>query len=152
MTGYDWFTRNHPHLRQVHRIRAVLYSFSGTAGKPVPDTAGVEQMKTIIYDGSRKIRVDTKHDECLYAAPRVSDTSVQRVGKDLYLHTDAEKQTLYYLHLWSTARTAKDKILPVSPSIADRFLREKGLICNLFPKNDPVGRLYAYGYGIAEEF
>ena len=75
-------------------------------------------------------------------------------GKDLYMHvaTDPEKRITYYLHLWSNSRTVKEKIIPLSPSMADRFLKVRGLNCNLFPKNDPVANLYAWGYGIAEEF
>lgn len=111
-------------------------------------------MKTVLYNGSRQIPVDTRHDECLYAAPRpVKNTaSVQHVGKDLYLHMDREKNATYYLHLWSTARATKEKILPLSSQNAERYLRNKGLICTLFPKNDPVASLYRWGYGIAEEF
>ncbi len=111
-------------------------------------------MKTELYDGSRKIKVDTRYDECLYTAPRPlkESSGFQRQGKDLYVHKDYEKKTTYYLHLWSTSRAIKDKIMPVSPATAERFLRGKGLICNLFPKSDPIGRLYAWGYGIAEEF
>jgi hypothetical protein len=111
-------------------------------------------MKTILYDGSRKARIDTAQDECLYAAPRPKKYSpaIQRQGKDLYLHTDAEKKITYYLHLWSMGTKSQDKIMPVSPSTAERFLRGKGLICNLFPKSDPVATLYQWGYGIAEEF
>jgi hypothetical protein len=111
-------------------------------------------MRTQLYDGSRKIQVDTRLDECLYAAPRPSKKSpgFQRQGKDLFIHTDAEKKITYYLYLWSTSRAIGDKIMPVSPSTAERFLRSKSLTCNLFPKSDPVGTLYNYGYGIAEEF
>jgi hypothetical protein len=39
----------------------------GPAGKPVPGMAGVELMKTILYNGGRKATVDTRYDECLYA-------------------------------------------------------------------------------------
>ncbi|ABS55497.1 hypothetical protein Mboo_0979 [Methanoregula boonei 6A8] len=113
-------------------------------------------MKQTLYDGSRKMTVNTRYDECLYLAPRpVSDQpDVKITGKDLYMHiaTSQNKSVTYYLHLWSTSRTVKEKILPLSPSMADRFLKTKGLICNLFPKNDPVANLYAWGYGIAEEF
>lgn len=112
-------------------------------------------MKTTIYDGSRKISVDTKSDDCLYSAPRpVSPASgLNRTGKDLYLHSGPEKDTVtYYIYLWSTSRTIKDKILPVSAPMAERFLRAKGLTCDLFPKDDAVAKLYAWGYGIAEEF
>ena len=111
-------------------------------------------MKTQLYDGSRKIKVDTRFDDCLYAAPRPTRYSpdFQRQGKDLYIHTDHEKKITYYLHLWTAGRRLKDRIMPVSPATADRFLRGKGLTCNLFPKSDPIGRLYAWGYGIAEEF
>jgi hypothetical protein len=42
--------------------------------------------------------------------------------------------------------------MPVSPATAERFLRGKGLICNLFPKSDAIATLYAWGYGITEEF
>ena len=127
---------------------------SGPAGKPVPVTAGVDFMKTELYDGSRKIKVDTRSDECLYAAPRPSKISpeIQRQGKDLYIHTDHAKKITYYLHLWEISGTAKDKIMPVSPATAERFLRGRGLVCNLFPKSDPIATLYNWGYGIAEEF
>ncbi|MDD1701553.1 MAG: hypothetical protein LUQ31_01060 [Methanoregula sp.] len=112
-------------------------------------------MKTTLYYGSRKTVVDTGADECLYSAPRpVSHSSdVNRTGKDLYMHTGSDKdQITYYLHLWSTKRTVKDKIIPLPASMAERYLRGKGLTCDLFPKNDPVAQLYAWGYGIAEEF
>jgi hypothetical protein len=111
-------------------------------------------MKTQLYDGSRKIPVDTRHDECLYATarPKKDTPEIQRQGKDLYFHTDPDKTITYYLHLWNMSRTTRDKIMPVSPSTAERFLRSKGLICNLFPKSDPIATLYNWGYGIAEEF
>jgi len=111
-------------------------------------------LKTQLYDGSRKIRVDTRHDERLYAAPRplTDSPEIQRQGKDLYIHTDHEKRITYYLHLWTMGRTTKDKIMPVSPATAERFLRGRGLACNLFPKSDPIATLYNWGYGIAEEF
>ena len=111
-------------------------------------------MKTLLYDGSRKSRIDTSHDECLYAAPRPAGYSagIQRQGKDLYIHTDSEKRITYYLHLWSIGKKDPGKIMPVSPATAERFLRSKGLVCNLFPKSDPIATLYNWGYGIAEEF
>ena len=112
------------------------------------------ELKTVLYNGSRQVPVDTRHDECLYAAPRPEKTKtmLEHVGKDLYLHMDRERNTTFYLHLWSTARATKEKILPVSPMNAERYLRNKGLVCNLFPKSDPVAALYRWGYGIAEEF
>ncbi|MDD1687329.1 hypothetical protein [Methanoregula sp.] len=111
-------------------------------------------MKTELYDGSRKIRVDTQKDECLYAAarPQKESPDIQRQGKDLYIHTDAEKKITFYLHQWAAGRKTHGKILPVSPSTAERFLRGKGLICDLFPKSDAIATLYRWGYGIAEEF
>jgi hypothetical protein len=129
-------------------------AISGSAGKPVPEMAGVESMKAQLYDGSRKIKVDTRYDECLYAAPRPSHYSpeIQRQGKDLYFNIGHDRKMKYYLHLWTVSRTVKDKIIPVSPATAERFLRSKGLICNLFPKSDPIATLYNWGYGIAEEF
>jgi len=120
----------------------------------VPAVNGVDFMKTELYDGSRKIKVDTRSDECLYSAPRPSKFSseIQRQGKDLYIHTDKEERITYYLHLWSTSKQIRDKILPLSPPNAERFLRSKGLVCNMFPKSDAIATLYAWGYGIAEEF
>lgn len=111
-------------------------------------------MKAQLYDGSRKIRADTRFDECLYAAPRPLKYSpgIQRQGKDLYIHTDYEKKITFYLHLWTISKNLNDKIIPVSPATAERFLRSKGLTCNLFPKSDPIATLYNWGYGIAEEF
>jgi hypothetical protein len=116
----------------------------------------VTKMKQTLYDGSRKTTVNTRYDECLYLAARpVSDAYEAKVtGKDLYMHVsaDPDKRITYYLHLWSNSRTVKEKIIPLPASMADRFLRVRGLDCNLFPKNDPVANLYAWGYGIAEEF
>ena len=113
-------------------------------------------MKLTLYDGSRKTTVNTRHDECLYHAPRPAPggPDVMATGKDLYMHVqaDQEKNITYYLHLWSRSKTIREKILPLSPSMADRFLKNRGLDCNLFPANDPVSRLYAWGYGITEEF
>jgi hypothetical protein len=111
-------------------------------------------MKAQLYDGSRKITVDTRHDECLYAAPRPSKDSPEfrHQENDLYFYTSHDKQITYYLHLWTMSRTTKDTILPVSPATAESFLRSRGLICNLFPKNDPIATLNNWGYGIAEEF
>ena len=116
--------------------------------------AGVGFMKTELYNGSRKTTIDTRSDECLYSAPRPSYDSpeFQRLGKDLYVHKDHEKTITYYLYLWSTSRKIKNKIMPVSPATAERFLRNKGLTCNLFPKSDVIASLYNWGYGIAEEF
>jgi hypothetical protein len=116
----------------------------------------VIKMKQTLYDGSRKTTVNTRYDECLYLAARpVSDASEAKVtGKDLYMHVsaDPDKRITYYLHLWSSSRTVKEKIIPLPASMADRFLKSRGLLCNLFPKNDPVAQLYSWGYGIAEEF
>jgi hypothetical protein len=111
-------------------------------------------LKTQLYDGSRKTKVDTRYDECLYAAPRPLRYSpeFQRPGKDLSIHTSHDKEITYYLHLWTISRTTKDKIIPVSPATAERFLRSKGLSCNLFPKSEAITTLYNWGYGIAEEF
>jgi hypothetical protein len=127
---------------------------SRAGGETGPGKAGAGLMKTQLYDGSRKIKADTRHDECLYAAPRLSTHSpeIQRQGKDLYIHTDHEERKPYYLHLWTIGGTMKEKIVPVSPATAERFLRSKGLVCNLFPKSDPIATLYNWGYGIAEEF
>jgi hypothetical protein len=93
-------------------------------------------MKTVLYNGSRQIPVDTRHDECLYAAPQPAKTSagIQHPGKDLYFHRDRGKNATWYLHLGSTNRTTKEKIPVMSPQNAERFLRSRGLICDLFPK------------------
>jgi hypothetical protein len=127
--------------------------YLGSAGKLIPVLAGVEVMKTTIHEGSRQIKVDTRHDECLYAAPRPQKGSEMPYWvKDLYMHEGPEKKNTYYLHLWSTDTATKDKIMPVSPATMERFMRSKGLVCNLFPKCNPIETLYAMGYGIAEEF
>jgi len=116
----------------------------------------VTDMKTTLYDGSRRTTVNTRHDECLYHAPRPvrGGPEVTATGKDLYMHvqTDQEKKITYYLHLWSKGKAIGEKILPLSQTMAERFLKQRGLDCNLFPRDDPVSRLYAWGYGIAEEF
>ena len=151
--GYDCISSYTPTFDKVN-ARIFLLLRSDPAGKPDLVSAGVELMKTILYNGSRKIRIDTAHDECLYSAPRpeTHSTEIQRQGKDLYFHSDAEEKITYYLHLWSVGKKNTGKIMPVSPSTAERFLRSKGLVCNLFPKSDPIATLYNWGYGIAEEF
>lgn len=113
-------------------------------------------MKQTLYDGSRTTTINTRYDDCLYRAPRPrsSDQNGMITGKDLYLHTGTgpDKKNVYYLYLWSSSNEKKGRILPIMPSVADRFLKNRGLVCDLFPKNDPVDNLYAWGYGIAEEF
>ncbi|MEI8331129.1 MAG: hypothetical protein WCF90_05710 [Methanomicrobiales archaeon] len=111
-------------------------------------------MKTELYDGSRKIKVDTRSNECLSATPMQSKISpgIQMQGKDLYIKTDPEKKITYYFHLWEMSGTTKEKIMPVLQATAERFLRGKGLMCNLFPKNDPITKPYNWCYGIAEKF
>ena len=113
-------------------------------------------MKQTLYDGSRKTTVNTRYDVCLYMAPRPrsDEPGLQYTGKDLYLHTTTgqDSRITYYLHLWSASRKIREKIVSLSPAMADRFLRTRGLECSLFPKNNPAARLYEWGYGIAEEF
>jgi len=113
-------------------------------------------MKMTLYNGSRKTILNSQHDECLYRAPRPASgvPQVTATGKDLYMHvqTKQERKITYYFLLWSQGKKIREKILPMSPSMAERFLMHRGLDCNLFPLNDPVARLYAWGYGIAEEF
>ncbi len=100
-------------------------------------------MKTVLYNGSRQVAVDTRHDEQHSAAPRPVNFSAKfrHAGKDLYLHINREKNATYYLHLWSSTRTAQRMILPVSSPNAERFLMSKGLLCNLFPKSNPGATL-----------
>ncbi|MEN6610490.1 MAG: hypothetical protein ABFC24_06575 [Methanoregulaceae archaeon] len=111
-------------------------------------------MKATLYDGSRKIPVNTKLDSCLYSAARPASHSagIETWEKDLYMHMTRGKPSKYYFHLRSSGKDAQEKIVPVSPSMADRFLRAKGITCNLFPEKSPVDVLYQWGYGIAEEF
>ena len=87
----------------------------GSAGKLVPVTAGVEFMKATIYENSRKITVDTTHDECLYAAPRQNKKSSEMStwAKDLYMHVGPHKKKTYYLHLLATDTATKDKFMPI---------------------------------------
>lgn len=111
-------------------------------------------MKTTLYDGSRKIPVNTKMDTCLYQASGLGThtKSSEIWEKDLYLHMTRGKPSKYYFHIHSVAKNSQEKILPVSPTMADRFLREKGIVCDLFPVTSPVDQLYRWGYGIPEEF
>lgn len=148
--GYVRLSRQNPIFDKTGTRKA----FSWPAGKPAGERPELNVMKAQMYDGSRKIEADTRRDECLYRASRPVRYSpeFQRQGKDLYIHTDHDRKITYYFHFWNTDRTVKDKIIPVSPATAERFLRSKGLICNLFPKSDPIATLYNWGYGIAEEF
>ena len=111
-------------------------------------------MKTTLYNGSRKFLVDTKSDILLFAAPRpassAGDVTIWR--KDLYMHKSGNDQLTYYFHIAANAGMGKEKIVPVSPTMAERFLLSHGLTCSPFKDDSPVARLYAWGYGIAEEF
>ena len=44
----------------------------------------------------------------------------------MHVAVDQDKRITYYLHLWSNSRTVKEKIIPLSPSMADRFLKSQG--------------------------
>jgi len=105
-------------------------------------------------NGSRRVIIDTKRDICLFSAPRDAPLSqgVENWRKDLYMHRTGKDRYSYYFHFTPASGMGKEKILPVSPVMAERFLQERGLTCSPFPENNPVSRLYAWGYGIAEEF
>ncbi len=111
-------------------------------------------MKAILYDGSRRVPVDTTRDICLLSGPHTSPRSgtVQVYRKDLYLHRIRNTGRQFYLHLRHAGKTGKDKVVPVSPVMAERYLLSRGITCNEFPSGEPVSRLYNWGYGIAEEF
>lgn len=111
-------------------------------------------MKATLFDGSRRVIVDTRHDTCLYQAPRNAPKSpdVRIHHKDLYMHRNRNNQLQYYFHIRSTDKLEKDKILPVSPTMVDRFLSRNCEITDTTIMTDPISRLYAWGYGIAEEF
>lgn len=110
-------------------------------------------MKTELYDGIRKVKVNTRQDIRLFSAPRPASPSpeIQWWGRDLYMHVNNQKN-LYYIHLWSTDRTADEKAIPLSPIMAEHFMRQRGINCEMFLPRDPVANLYRWGYGIAEEF
>jgi hypothetical protein len=128
--------------------------YSGPLGNGSEFIFGDDVMKTILYNGSRKFGVDTKYDTLLFAAPRPASTAgdAQIWRKDLYMHKTGKDQLDYYFHLAANAGGSKEKIVPVSPTMAERFLLSHGLTCSPFKDDSPVTRLYAWGYGIAEEF
>ena len=115
-------------------------------------------MRATLYDGSRRVSVDTKRDTCLFTAARpvTPELGIAVWEKDLYMHQGKSGGISYYVHLCPTRKNGKrggrEKILPVSEIMAERFLRTRGLICNLFQKSDAIANLYNWGYGIAEEF
>lgn len=98
--------------------------------------------------------VDTILDTCLLSGPHTSPRSddVQVYQKDLYLHRNKSGQTQYYFHIRPSGMTGKDKVVPVSPVMAERYLLRRGITCNEFPASEPVFRLYNWGYGIFGEF
>lgn len=110
-------------------------------------------MKSTIYDGNKTVRVNTVKDIRLFSAPRPASPSsdIQWWGRDLYVHTH-DRKNLYYIHLWSTDIKAEEKVVPLSPVMAEHFLRSRGINCEMFLPRDPVANLYRWGYGIAEEF
>ncbi len=97
---------------------------------------------------------DTTRDPCLVSGaaipPKASD--VQIFEKDLYLHQTHDRSRQYYFHIRPAGKFGKDKVVPVSPVMAERYLMQRGISCTEFPRNEAVSRLYAWGYGIAEEF
>ena len=111
-------------------------------------------MKAAIYDGSRRIMVDTKRDICLTSGSTVPPASsdVQVFGKDLYLHENPHKSRQFYFHIRPLGMTGKDRVVPVSPVMAEWYLLQRGITCTEFPATNAVLRLYEWGYGIAEEF
>lgn len=151
----DPATRLSPQTRSIAsgvlRCTPVL---SGVIGEwPRPDPWDV-CMKATLYDGSRKTVIDTGQDICLtsgsHASPKSSDARIYR--KDLYMHRTHANPVQYYFHIRPSGKAVKDKVIPVSPIMAERYLMRRGITCSQFPANDAVSRLYAWGYGIAEEF
>jgi len=98
--------------------------------------------------------VDTAHDTCLLSGPHLSPQSgdISAYMKDLYVHRDKSNKTQYYFRIHPAGTIGKDKIVPVSPVMAERHLLSNGITCDDFPASEPVFRLYNWGYGIIEEF
>jgi hypothetical protein len=111
-------------------------------------------MKATLYDGSRRVLVDTKQDTCLFCQNHKSPQSgnVQIYEKDLYMHRNQSRQPDYYFHIHPAGNAGREKVILVSPLMAERFLLRVGISCTEFPDSEPISRLYNWGYGIAEEF
>jgi len=72
--------------------------------------------------------------------------------KDLFLHEDKTGREHFSFRIRPTNDTGKDKVVPVSPVMAERYLLRRGFTRDEFPTSEPVFRLCNRGYGIAEEF
>lgn len=96
--------------------------------------------------------LDTEKDRCLYCAPRGPPGSAYSRGKDLYAHKRKGMDSLYYIHHWSVNPGEKDRIVPISPVMAARFLEERGLVCPELGHQRGAEILRRWGYGILEEF
>lgn len=98
--------------------------------------------------------VDTKRDICLTSGSHQLHLSsdVQKYEKDLYLHRNHNKTQQFYFHLRPVDKYGKDKVVPLSAIMAERYLMKRGISCTEFPAHDAITRLYNWGYGIAEEF
>jgi len=110
-------------------------------------------IKKIVTE-TRPVVLNTDKDVCLYRAPRPSfDGSENHVrGRDLYLHRRKSGKTVYYYHLWTLKQEEVERIVPVSSSIAERYLASRGIICQDLPGAKAALTLMQQGYGIPEEF
>jgi len=54
------------------------------------------------------------------------------------MHKSKKDQLAYYFHLAANTGKSKEKIVPVSPSMAERFLLSHGLTCSPFNDDSPV--------------
>lgn len=111
-------------------------------------------MQMNISTGKKPEFLDTGKDVCLFMSPRPafegSEANVR--GRDLYLHQSKKKKPVYYFHTWSMRPAEKERIVPVSTRLAERYLASRGLVCDDLPGAEAAQKLIRWGYGILEEF
>ena len=111
-------------------------------------------MQMNISIGKKPEFLDTEKDVCLYMSPRPafegSEANIR--GRDLYRHQSKKKKPVYYFLTWSMRPAEKERIIPVSTRLAERYLASRGLVCDDLPGAEAAQKLMRWGYGILEEF
>ncbi len=95
-------------------------------------------------------QLDTEKDTCLYRAQRGGRGYLR--GRDLYLHQEAKKPPLYYVHRWTLVKGEQEGIGIITPAMAGRFLENKGIFFEDLVDQKAAMTLRSWGYGILEEF
>ncbi len=112
-------------------------------------------MKALYVEDGHENVIRTEEDLSLYRAPRRMPGGQKFIaGKDLFIHKGRTGKEVYYMLQWFLKPEKREEIVQISPGMAEKFLSQRGIVCNTTGEADQkaLGTMQQYGWGMPEEF